>query len=189
MSRAYRIQVRESVRRVIHAEDHVSTQLELLEILPCDQMGALLGQELASRGFHHKEGKAVRNADDVEVTVDLDTGEVTVQAAERRDVELEAEREGHVYDDVGPDRQSVEERLRENLRTNLEKNIDKQSSELQKQTTEKLEAQLAELKSELDQAVNRATAAALKIKAQQLGQVKEITEDPASGSLTIVVEV
>ena len=33
------------------------------------------------------------------------------------------------------------------------------------------------------------TAEALKIKAAQMGQIKEITEDPQSGSLTIVVEV
>ena len=34
MSRAYRVRVRESVRHTVRAEDHVSTSLELLEILP-----------------------------------------------------------------------------------------------------------------------------------------------------------
>ena len=42
---------------------------------------------------------------------------------------------------------------------------------------------------QLDQATNRATAKALKQKAAQIGQIKELTEDPESGSLTIVVEV
>jgi hypothetical protein len=48
---------------------------------------------------------------------------------------------------------------------------------------------LAGLRQELDEAVNRATGEALKQKAGQLGQIKEMTEDPQTGSLTIVVEV
>ena len=39
------------------------------------------------------------------------------------------------------------------------------------------------------EAVNRITAEALKKKAASLGQIKEMTEDPQSGSLTITVEV
>ena len=46
MSRAYRIKVSESLNRVIRASDHVSTQLELLEILPQETMAALLEKEL-----------------------------------------------------------------------------------------------------------------------------------------------
>ena len=46
MSRAYRIRVQESLRRVVTAEDHVSTQLELLELLPAEQMADLLAAEL-----------------------------------------------------------------------------------------------------------------------------------------------
>jgi hypothetical protein len=41
----------------------------------------------------------------------------------------------------------------------------------------------------LDQAVIRVTAVAPKRKAAQMEQIKEITEDPQSGSLTIIVEV
>ena len=42
MSRAYRVRVRESVRHTVRAEDHVSTTLELLEILPREEMAELL---------------------------------------------------------------------------------------------------------------------------------------------------
>ena len=41
MSRSYRIAIRESLRRVIRAHDNVSTQLEILEVLPCDEMAEL----------------------------------------------------------------------------------------------------------------------------------------------------
>ena len=37
MSRAYRVAVKESVNRVLRAEDRVSTQLEILEVLPPEQ--------------------------------------------------------------------------------------------------------------------------------------------------------
>ena len=46
MSRAYRIKVSESLNKVIRAEDHVKTELELLNILPSDQMGELLALSL-----------------------------------------------------------------------------------------------------------------------------------------------
>ena len=52
-----------------------------------------------------------------------------------------------------------------------------------------LEAALGDISAELDQVVNRVTAEALKQKAGQLGQIKEITEDAENGSLTIKVEV
>ena len=38
MSRSYRVSVRECQNRTIRAEDHVSTQLEILEVLPPEQM-------------------------------------------------------------------------------------------------------------------------------------------------------
>jgi len=43
----------------------------------------------------------------------------------------------------------------------------------------------AQLRKELDQVANRVTAEALKRKAAQLGQIKEMTEDPESGSLFV----
>ena len=46
MSRSYRVSVRECVNRVIRAEDRISTQLEILEILPAEQMAGLLADEL-----------------------------------------------------------------------------------------------------------------------------------------------
>ena len=94
MSRSYRIRVRETLRRVIRAADHVSSQLELLEILPPEQMAELLVQELAARGFQRCGAKAVRKQKGVTVTVELDTGTVTVQAEAQQKVELTSEKDG-----------------------------------------------------------------------------------------------
>jgi hypothetical protein len=189
MSRSYRLRVRETLRRVIRASDHVSSQLELLEILPPEQMGELLAKELADQGFERRGNQAVKKRKDVTITVELDSGNVTVSAESQQKVELAAEKHRVVYDESRSQRSSAEAQLREEARQSLEKDADKQRQELQKQVTERLEGELADLRQELDRAVNRATAAALKVKASQLGQIKTLTEDPASGSLTIVVEV
>lgn len=189
MSRAYRIRVRESLRRVVRAADGVSTQLEILEILPPEQTAQLLGEELQRHGFE-LQGKLWQRRDDgVTVSVDAGTGTVAVRAEGQQDVQVEGKRDGYAYDDAGPGRQDEEKRLREALRQDLQAEVSRREAELQKRITDRLEGRLADLRKELDQAVNRVTAEALKRKAAQLGQIKELTEDPQSGSLTIVLEV
>jgi hypothetical protein len=189
MSRAYRIRVRESLKKVLRAHDKVSTQLEILEILPAEQIAQLLGEELERRGFERRGQTMVRQGRGVTVSVDCETGEVTVQAEASEKVSLEGEREGHSYDDAGPGAKKTKEALREGLKKHLESEAKKREAKLQTQVTDKLEGELTDLRAELDQAVNRVTAEALKTKAAQMGQIKEITEDAQTGSMTIVLEV
>ena len=189
MSRAYRIAVRETLRRVLRAHDRVSTQLELLEILPADDMAELLARELEGRGFARKDGNLVREKDGVVVSVDPKKGEVTVSSESSQEVEIHQAREGTAFDDAGPSAKSVRSVLRKQAQEDLEKQAGKKTAEIQTAVTDRLEKQLNDLRRELDQAVNRVTAEALKQKAAQMGQIKEMTEDPQTGSLTIVVEV
>lgn len=189
MSRAYRIKVKESLKRVVRAADRISTQLEVLGILAPEQMGELLRQELIGRGFQQKGDQVVRTQKGVTVTVDPAAGTVTVTSELSDKVNLEGEKEARVYTDVGLSADKTKQQLREDLREDLERQAKERQAELQKKATDKLEAELEGLRRELDQAVNRVTAEALKQKAAQLGQIKEMTEDPQSGSLTIVLEV
>ncbi|MCC6420893.1 MAG: hypothetical protein IT429_21875 [Gemmataceae bacterium] len=189
MSRAYRICVREALNRVIRAEDHVSTQLEVLEILPCEQMAELLAAELEARGFERKGMELVREEGGAVITVDATTATVTVRAESAEQIEIESEHIGWAADQQGEDSRRVREQVREELKKDLEGKVGKEKAKLQSQVTDRLEAQLGDIKKELNQAVNRVTAEALKRKAAQLGQIKEMTEDPASGSMTIVLEV
>jgi hypothetical protein len=189
MSRSYRITVRESVSRVVRAEDCVSTQLEILEVLPPEQMAALLEEELERRGYKREGENMVRRDKDVTVTVNPATGTVTVGAEASEKVAVDGEREARGYDDVGPGQDSVREAARRELQKDLEKKIQEKVGGLQGKVTDRLEGELGDLRQELDQAVNRVTAEALKRKAAGLGQIKEMTEDPQTGSLTIVVEV
>jgi hypothetical protein len=191
MSRSYRIAVRESVNRVIKAEDKVSTKLEVLEVLPPEQMAGLLSDELEKRGFEKDEDgeTLVREEDGVVISVDAKTGTVTVSAESSEAAKLEGERQGRAYDDVGPHAKEVRENLRKELQKDLERKVEEKTAALQGKVTDKLEGKLTDLRQEMDEVVNRVTAEALKRKAASMGQIKEMTEDPQTGSLTIVVEV
>jgi hypothetical protein len=189
MSRRYRIQVRETLRQVVKKEDHVRSQLEMLEVLPADQMADLLAEELVRRGFERSDGSLVRKRGDVEVTVELETGAVTVRAASEKRVEMEKTQERYSYGEGRRDTRPLEKQLRQDLRESLEQEVEEQAERLQAEVTDLLEAQLGDVTAELDQAVNRATAEALKRKAAQMGRIKQMADDPESGSLTIVVEL
>jgi hypothetical protein len=189
MSRAYRIKVSESLNRLIRASDHVSTQLELLEILPCEVMSELLEQELVSLGFERRGEALVREQNGVLVSVDPQTGTVTARIEADQKLQLQREGEANVYDFGSETARQIQDARREQLRKEMEQEADKESQQLQKEVTDRLEAELIDLRQELDQAVNRVTASALKQKAAQLGQIKAMTEDQETGSLTIVLEV
>lgn len=189
MSRSYRVSVRECVNRVIKAEDSISSQLEVLEILPAEQMAGLLADELEKGGFRRDGNTLVKEQDGVVVSVDTETGTVTVSSQASEAARVEGERHGRAYDDIGPHAGQVREGLRQELQRDLDKKVGDKTSELQGKVTDKLEGHLGDLRRDLDQVVNRVTAEALKRKAASIGQIKEITEDVQAGSLTIVVEV
>jgi vacuolar-type H+-ATPase catalytic subunit A/Vma1 len=189
MSRSYRISVRECVNRVIKAEDSITTQLEILEILPPEQMGRMLADELEKRGYRRDGDQLVKEEDGVVVSVDAKTGEVTVSSQASESTKVEGELHGRAYDDIGPHAGQVRENLREELKRKLEKNVEEKTGSLQSKVTDQLEGKLGDLRQELDQVVNKVTAEALKEKARSMGQIKEMTEDEQTGSLTIVVEV
>lgn len=190
MSRGYRVRVRRGVRVSDQldvdctAGDEVRTRVEVLEILPREQMAGLLAGELARRGFAEHGGRLERTADGVTVTVDPATGDVTVRAESAGRVRVEGSRAADVTDWAGQRR--TEDRLREELRRDLRRQAERQAQE---QVSGQLEAALGDVAAELDRAVNRVTAEALKQKAAQIGRVKELAEDPDSGSLSITVEV
>ncbi len=189
MSRAYRVSVKESENRVLRAEDRVSTCLEIIEVLPPEQMAGLLRDELKKRGFVEEGGKLIRREKGATVTVDPATATVTVSAEAAQNVALESERSGSAWDDAGPAAAEVRKALKQEARDELDRRAAEQTAELQTKVTDRLEGRLADVRKELDEAVNRVTAEALKRKAASMGQIKEMTEDPQAGSLTIVVEV
>lgn len=154
-------------------------------------MAELLRGELKERGFE-EEGeskKLVRTEAGVTVAVDPNTGEVSVKAETADNVDLQAKHNDWGFDDLGPGEEAIRRRIQEQLKQDLERRAGQQQARLQNEATERLEGAMDEVRQELSQAVNRVTAEALKKKAASLGRIKEMTEDPQSGSLTITVEV
>lgn len=189
MSRAYRVSVSESARRLIHATDEVSTTLGILEILPREEMAELLEAELIRGGFR-KEGAALRrDADGASVVVDPCSGSVTVRADVKDDVSLRSRKESLAFMDIGPSEKTIRKQLHKKARADLDEQAAEEQNKLQKQATEKLEQHLRDLTPELNRAVNRVTAEALKKKAAQIGRIKDIQDNVEAGSLTITVEV
>lgn len=185
MSRAYRITVKESLSRHVQVEDGVSSSLELLPILQKERMRELLAAELTQRGFERDGNSAKRDAGKgITVTVDLESGDVSVTAEGHAQLNLSTERTAAV--DSPTD--AREQALRQTAQQALEREAKAEEEALRRQVTERLEGTLRDLKDELDGVANRVTAAALKQRAAELGQVEEIHEEP-NGGLTIKVRV
>src|SRR5258707_15484052 len=163
MSRAYRIRVKESLTRDVRAEDSIETCVDILAVMPPEQMAELLALELEQRGFERQDdGTLVRTDEDTKITVDPCSGTVTVQAESTGTVDLQGSREGYGYDAVGPGRKVVEDRLSKELKADLEKRAEQQATNTQSAATAKLEKKVAELQPEMTEVVNRLTADAHK---------------------------
>ena len=135
------------------------------------------------------EAQLVRTDGDLTTAIDPANGTVTVESKSEQNVELQGQREGLGYDDFGPGEKNVRRALSKQLKEDLAKQAEHEQDKLQSAATKRLEGHLVDLQKELNGAMNRVTAEALKQKAAQIGQIKEVTEDPESGSLTIKVEV
>lgn len=190
MSRAYRISVSESVRRHVRVSDGIRTHLELLEVLPAESMCGLLSAELAQRGFEVDGDEMVRvDEDGVEIRVGVsgeNSGHVTVRLAKEKEVDIHVEKSQRSWEEI-------EAQTRADLKNQVERAIERRAkdeeAQLSAEVTEVLERKLRDLRRELDQISNKVTADALKARARQIGEVREITEDPETGSLTIKVRV
>jgi hypothetical protein len=186
VSRAIQVRVSESVVRTIHVEDGVASPLEMLPILVPERMADLLARELEALGFV-RDGSACKRIepDGVEVTVDLEAATVAVKLGAGAQVEESIERTAR----VGIERKdATEANLREAAQRELEDRLAAKTEALRRAVTTQLEAKIADLKSQLDGAIGRATVAALTEKAAQLGRIEETHQDEA-GNVTIRVRV
>lgn len=190
MSRAYRISVSESIRRHVSVSDGIRTSLELLEVLPPEAMCDILAAELAARGFQPQGGQMIRVEDDgVEIAIDVsgtDAGHVTVRLARNQDLDITVQKSRQIYAEHA---EEAKESLEQEVKRLAERREREAISQLSTEVTQTLERKLRDLGSELDRIANRVTAEALKARARQLGEIREISEDPETGSLTIKVKV
>lgn len=185
MSRAIQVRVSESVVRTIHVEDGVESPLELLPVLAPDRMAELLAKELEDQGFT-RDGKLAKRTDgDIEIVIDLEAAMVSVKIGAQSMLEEEIQLETRTAIEL---QQQTEARLRGAAIDELELRLAAKTEAMRREITDKLEQKLAELKTELDQAIGRATVEALTERAQQLGTIEEIAKDEA-GNVTIRVKL
>ena len=190
MSRAYRIQIKESERRSVRASDEIATRLELLDILPPEATAGLLKGELKKRGFTERDdGTLARTTGPTTVTVDPCDGEVVVKTETDDDVTVSVTKDGHAIDDIKGSRDAVTKRLKERATEDIDRKFESEQTKAQAAATEALEKALTDLQPELNAIVNGVTREALKAKAAQMGRIQEIAEDAEAGTMTIKVEV
>lgn len=182
-SRPWKLTAGQPVKRAVVAEDHVRTRVDIPPILPPEETAEILKGELRPRHFEEDErGHMVRDRGGVRVDVEPRTGEVTVSVEASEEVELPP-------NNPSPCGCRMREILKEGLSEAQRRGLSDKQQALQEAVTSRLEGSLGRLGCEMEGIAHRVTAEALKRKAAQLGRVKEMTEDPQSGSLTIVVEV
>ncbi|MCA9587934.1 MAG: hypothetical protein KC657_21570 [Myxococcales bacterium] len=187
MSRAYRVSIRGSVRRVVHVEDGVCGAIELLPIVSRERTSELLAAALEARGFTVDAGRARRDeGEGVSIEVDLATGEVRITAEREQQIEVERERTGSVYEENDVKGRA---KLQERLDRDLEREAREAAERSRETLTKALEKRLADVREELDRVSARVAAEALKEKARSLGEIEELREDAETGELTIKVRV
>jgi hypothetical protein len=165
----------------------VTSSIELLDVLPTDRMEALLRAELKERGFEEDGELLVQVQDDgVLVEIDPRARTVTIRAITDTEVELEHTKESRVY---GESEEKAEHALREHARAMLERQAERTSTAQKSELAARLEGRLRDLRTELDAVSHRVIASALKERAAQLGEVREIEEDEDAQSLTIRIKL
>jgi len=184
MSRAYQIRVSDSVTKTVHVEDGLTFRLELLDVVSKERTRSLLTEELATRGFEPEDGRWVRRTGEIEVSVEPTTGDVAIRLDASATITREGSKRGVTQ---SPD--AGKAALSRALAAELEQSIADDADVVRAKVTAELERHIPALRQELDRVTNRVVANALKERARQLGEIEELSEDEATGDLTIRVRV
>ncbi len=199
MSRAYRIEVKETLEIKTTAHDRVESKLQMLGLLPPERMAEILGEELVGEGFGPSDSQMTKKgllqkrtceADGTEllITVDPQLGSVLVETVAQREKTFVGIRAGVVLDTI-PLAKEEKKRLQNLVLEDAKAEESREQSKTQKTATNLLEGSIADIRALMDQVVHRATLRALREKASQMGQIRSIDEDPLQKRLTIVLEV
>ena len=173
----------------MHVEDGVQTKLELLAILPRDELGEILASELEKEGFS-RDGQHMERTDEegVRVRVDLETGAVTVDASEERELNLEAERSGVVWEELLEQaRAAMTEEANQELvqQADIEERALREGSSIASWSA----GWRVQKKTSTRPLIAPPPKGPLNAEFAQLGEIQEIHEDAESGGLTIRVKV
>jgi hypothetical protein len=181
-SRPYRVTTAPPVGKTVVAEDHVRTKLHIPPILPPEASGAIMAGVLKGRQFTDgPDGTLVRERDGVKVTVDPVGGDVTVSADKSAEVKPPPS-------NPSPCGCRMQKSLAE-AEAALDREADRARRGMEKNLTRRLEGVIPKIGCELEGVVQQVTKAAILEKARSMGEIRELSEDPKTGAMTVVVEV
>jgi hypothetical protein len=165
MSRGYRISWNPSATAVARATDRAELGVELLGVLPEAEMKQRLRAELESAGWERQaDGSLARAFGQAAATLSADASSVHLEIAK--------------------------EQTRRATKATVGAVTEEMQRRLEKELVAELSAQEGEMRAELDAAVQRTYAGALKERAARLGEIESMTEGrSADGEEEIVIKV
>ena len=157
MSRAYRVPAYEA-SATIEAEDHLSMQLEMLDILPPGEMVRMLREELKQEGWKEtSDGEVEAVVGDARARLSADGDRVTVERSEKNRVNVR----GYNKDDVNKRLEQATTRAEDTAKKNVVRDLLRVEPEVRES---------------IQRALQRVYVEALKQKAKSMGDVESVRE-------------
>lgn len=181
MSYAYRIKLDQATAQV---KEEGVWRPQLLDILERSEMERLTREELVAQGWTRAEDGSL-SRELAEVSCEVPTGLLEVRASLSDEVQ--------VSQTIIADSDDSEELLQQRVEAG-ERQRDRELRALKEERQRALVERLVDLEPlvqrELDQALHRAHARALEVKAAQLGEVSSVSQtEGADGELEVVIHV
>jgi len=191
MSQCYQIDLKQSVVRVVRAEDSISYPLELTEILPPEEMGEMLRQVLTAAGWEtaNEDRFETTGPGGERLTIDLETMELTATLEVEKELVAEAGATGQ-----GESNQVARQVARAQLDAKaaaLGQQLEESGQrDVEKETTTRLDESEDARQRQLNELLQQVYTEALKRKAGQLGEILEVRESTGeSGDYELLIRV
>lgn len=195
MSQCYRVQLKESVSRVVKGEDSISYPIELTQILPADEMFELLKQELKEKGWQAEDDSetifVTEGSGGEKLSIDLETMELTASIVTEREVKTVAEVESASEHSDAHAQQQAKQALAQEVSMRGDQIEDAGNKELQDEVTEQLAESESDRQRQINEILQKVYSESLKKKAHELGDVMEVAEstsDDGEYELTIRIQ-
>ncbi len=188
MSQSYHCQLQQSVTVTVAVGDTVTHSLNLTEILPREEMVALLREQLIGLCFVPDGDTLTLVEDGTTTVVDLAAMEVTISRASEKELSATATVTGRGYTRSAA-KASAEQGLDSAVQRTREQLAGEQKR-IQRQETAAVESADSQVKEVLHLALQQVYTESLKRKAAQLGDVLSVHESTSeTGEYELVIKI
>lgn len=193
MSQTYKVRIKKTYRETARIGREWRQKIDMLLLLPADQMGNLLAIELEKDGWKKQsDGKLSSSRDQFELEFDPVTQQLKIVYEQEKAVELKVDRELNVYD-VSDDSQRAWQKGESLIHDEANQELSKLVTDKSKELLSDLNASEDDLLNEIDEIfrskVEKAHIEALKQKAKSLGEIQSVSENSEAGEVVIRVRV